>query len=97
MVVAERTRNRRAAGEVLIDERAHNVLLESLFLIDDVIGNAQLLGHVARVVYIVKRTAPASLGRVGNSVPSGKARLIPELQREAHHRLAGVGEHRCSR
>ena len=58
-------------------------LLEALLLVDDVVGNAEMLGHAARVVDIVERAAAAGLGRVGNAVLAGQPRLVPELQREA--------------
>ena len=85
MVVAERAGNRRAPGQILIDKGPHHILLEALLLVDDVIGNAQVLGHAARVVHIIERTAAAGLGRIGNAVLAGETRLVPELQREADH------------
>ncbi len=54
MVVAERTGDRRPAGEVLGDERPHHILLEALFLVDDVVGNAEVLGDAAGVVHVVE-------------------------------------------
>ena len=80
VVVAERARDRRASGEVLADEGPHNVLLEALFLVDDVVGDAEVLGDASCVVDIVERAAAAGLGSVGYPVLAGEARLIPELQ-----------------
>ena len=91
MVVAERAGNRRAPGEILADERPDHILLEALFLVDDVVGNAEVLGHAARVVHVIERTAAAGLGRVGNAVLAGQAGLVPELQREADDVCAIVG------
>ncbi len=86
MVVAQRAGNRRAAGEILADEGPDDIPLEALFLVDDVVGNAEMLGHAARVIDIIERTAAAGLGRVGNAVLAGEARLVPKLQGEADDR-----------
>ena len=83
VVVAQRAGNWRAAGEILVDEGADDVLLETLFLVDDVIRNAEVLSDAARVVDVVQGTATACLWCVGNTLLAGQARLIPELQREA--------------
>ncbi len=83
MVVAKRAGNRRSPGQVLAHKRTHHILLEPILLVDDVIRNAQLLGHVARVVDVIKRTAAPSLGLLGNAVLACETRLIPQLQREA--------------
>ena len=82
MVVAERAGNRRAPGQVLIDKRPHHVALEPLLLVDHVIRNAQVLGHVPRVVHIVNGTAAARLRRVRNAVLACEPRLIPKMQRQ---------------
>src|SRR5439155_26170194 len=66
MVIAERARNGGAAGEIFAHERAHNVLLKALLLVDDVVGYAEMLGHATGVVHVVERAAAARLGRVGN-------------------------------
>ena len=83
MVVAERAGNRRAPGEILADEWPDNILLETLFLVDDVVGNAEVFGHAAGVIDVIQRTAAAGLGRVGDAVLAGQAGLVPELESEA--------------
>ena len=100
VVVAERAGNRRAAGQVFIDERPDHIALEALLLVDDVVGDAEVLGDSAGVVDIVQRTTPACLGRVGNAVTAGQAGLVPKLEGEADYagaaaglRVALVGEH----
>ena len=94
MVVAERAGNGRAAGEILVDEGPDHVALEALLLVDDVVGNAEVLGDVARVVDIVERAAAAGLGCIGNAMLAGEAGLIPKLEGEADDGLAvAVGEH----
>ena len=51
-----------------------------------------MLGYVAGIVDVVNRTAAAGLGCVGDAVLAGQARLVPELKRQAHHRMLSVGE-----
>ena len=92
MVVAQAARNRRPAGEVLVDERAHDIVLEARLLIDHVIRNAQLLGHVAGVVDIVDGAA-ASLHRLGHALVTGKATLVPKLQGQANDVVAALAQH----
>jgi len=65
VVVAERTGNGRAPGEVLGDKGADNILLKALLLVDDVVGNLEVLGHAPRVIHVVKRTTAARLGTSG--------------------------------
>src|ERR1017187_1375958 len=97
MVVAQRARNRRPPGKVLIHKRPHHIALEPLLLVHNVVGNPKVLGTSSRVLDIVQRAAPAGLRRIGNSVLPRQPRLIPELQRKPHNRLARVGEHRRRR
>ncbi len=97
VVVAERAGNRRAPGEILADKGAHHVLLEALLLVDDVVRNAEVLGHAARVVDVVERAAAAGLGGVGNAVLAGQAGLVPELQGEADNIVTVLGEDRRDR
>ena len=87
MVVAQAARNRRASRKIVLHERTHHVLLEARLLIDDVVGNAQRLGHAARVVHVVERAA-AALYRLGHAVVSGKTALVPELQRQTNDVVA---------
>ena len=77
MVVAQRARNRRTPGQVLIHKRPHHIALEALLLV--------------HVVDIVQRAAPAGLRRIGNSVLPGQPRLIPELQRKPDHCISRIG------
>ncbi len=53
MVVAQRAGNRRAPGKILAHKGPHHILLEALFLIHDVIRNAQMLSNASRIVYVV--------------------------------------------
>src|SRR5262245_8674316 len=59
-VVAERAGDRRAAGQVLAHKRGDHLLLEALLEIDDVVGNAEALGYVARIVDIVDGAASSA-------------------------------------
>jgi hypothetical protein len=93
VVVAERAGNGRAAVQILVDKGADDILLEALLLVDDVIGNSEVLGDAAGVVDVIERAAAAGLGRVGDAVLAGEARLVPELEGEADDRVARVGEH----
>ena len=53
MVVAERAGDGRASGEILVDEGADDVALEALLLVDDVVGDVEVLGDAAGVVDVV--------------------------------------------
>ena len=92
VVVAERAGDRRAAGEILVDEGADHILLEALLLVDDVVGNAEVLGDAAGVVDIIERAAAAGLGCVGDAVLAGEAGLVPELEGEADDRYCESAE-----
>ena len=59
VVVAERARNGGAAGEILGDEGADDVLLEALLLVDEVVGDAEAVGDAACVVDVVDGAAAA--------------------------------------
>ncbi len=87
VVVAERTGNGCAPGQILADEGADDVLLEALLLVDYVIGNAEVFGDMACVIDVVERTATACLGRVGNTMLAGEAGLVPKLESEADYIL----------
>ena len=82
MIVAEAAGDGRTSRKILFDERAYDVPLESLLVVDDVVGDADLLGDAARVVDIVDGTA-ASLHRLGHAIFSGQAALVPELHGQA--------------
>src|SRR5882724_8354954 len=62
MIVAKTARDGRAAGEILLDERPHHVALKPLFVIDNVIGDTDLLRHSACVINIVERAAAPLYG-----------------------------------
>src|SRR5579883_1412965 len=83
MIVAKAARNRRASGEIVLHKGTHNVVLKALLLIDDVVGNGELLGNTACIIDIVKRAA-TSLHRFRHTLSSGKAALVPQLHRESY-------------
>ena len=76
----------RAAGEILIDERAHDALLELLLEVHDVMRKIQVLRDALGVVDIVERAAAVLLGTV--ALEFGEAALVPELHREADDGVA---------
>ena len=82
VVVAERAGNGRAPGEVLAHEGADHVGLEALFLVDDVVGNAEVLGDTARIVDIIERAATRRQ-RLAVFIHTDAAPLVPQLHREA--------------
>src|ERR1700730_16707968 len=82
MIVAEIARDGRAAGQILRDEWTHHLALETLFVIDHVIRNADVLGHAAGIVDVVERAAAAGY-LLGHALVSGEAALVPELHGEA--------------
>ena len=92
MVVAQAARNRRAAGKILINKRTHHVALKTLFVVDHVIRNAQVLGHAARVIHVVNGAA-AALHLLRHAFVSGKAALVPQLHRQAHHVVPFSAQH----
>ena len=72
VIVAMRARNRRAAFEVVVDERPNDGELELALEIDDVIGNAEMLGDAARVVDVVDASSSdAGRGRRSAVAASG--------------------------
>jgi hypothetical protein len=74
VVVAERAGNRRAPGQVLGDKGPDDVGFEALLLVDDVIGNAQVLGDAAGVVHIVQANSSGlpSAHRECRAVPASR-------------------------
>ena len=80
-VVAEGAGDGRAAGEVLVDEGLDDLALEALFEVDDVVGNAELLGDAAGVVDVVERAAASGCAALGNEI--GQAALVPQLHGQA--------------
>ena len=77
VVIAQRARNRRAPGQVFVDERAHNSFLKLVLEVDDVVREAQVLGHTPRVVHIVERAAAVVHRTVAMHLR--QAPLVPEL------------------
>ena len=65
VVVAERAGNRRAPGEIFADKGTDDVLLEALLLVDDVVGDAQMLGYAAGVVDVVEEQQRPAFGASG--------------------------------
>jgi hypothetical protein len=87
VVVAEGAGDGGASGEVLGYEGLDYIGLEAGLLIDDVVGNVELLGYVAGVVDIVDGAA-AALDGFWHSLVSGEAALVPELKGEADELVA---------
>jgi hypothetical protein len=71
VVVAERAGNRGAAGEILRDKGPDDGFFETLLLVHDVVGDAEVLGHAARVIDVIQRAAAAGLGRRGDAMRPG--------------------------
>ncbi len=87
VVVAERAGDGRASGEILVDEGADDVALEAVLLVDDVVGDAEVLGDAAGVVDVIDGAA-AALHLLGHAFLAGEAALVPELQGEADELVA---------
>jgi len=79
VVIAERARDGRTPSQVFADEGTYDVLFEALFLVDDVVGDAEVISHAAGVVYIIQGAAAAGLGRFRYAMLAGQAGLVPEL------------------
>ena len=75
LLVAGDTRNRRLAGNVAVGEGLHDRRLEALLVVEDVVGDAELVGHPARVVNVLA-------GAAGPAPPHGLA-VVVELQGDA--------------
>ena len=58
-VVAERAGDGRAARQIIVDKRLDDLLFEARLEVDHVIGDAQMLRDVARIVDVVERAASA--------------------------------------
>src|SRR6185503_5645071 len=92
MVVAQAARDGRAPGKVLGDKRTHHVALKTLLVVDDVVGNAQVLGHGARVVDILNGAA-APLNVLRHALATGEPPLVPELHGQADDVVALGAQH----
>ena len=60
LLVAHHTRDRRFSGNVAVGERLHDGRLETLLVIEDVVGDAEPIGDPAGIVDILSRTAGAA-------------------------------------
>src|SRR6185437_206145 len=92
VVVAQSARDGRAPGKILGDKRTHHVALKPLLVIDNVVGNAQVLGHGARVVDILNGAA-APLDVLRHALATGEPALVPELHGQANHVVAFGAQH----
>ena len=97
--IAEAAGNRCLAGQVLLDKGIHHAFFEALLEIDNVVGNAQEVGHAPGVVYVVERAAAsAGLARFGGALlqalQPGQPPLVPELHRQTHNVLGTIGARR---
>ena len=77
VVIAERARNRRAASQVFIHKRPHHIALEPVFLVDHVVGNAEVLGHAAGVVDVVEGAAATGLRSIRDTMLAREPHLVP--------------------
>ncbi len=80
VTVAERTRNRSAALNVIRNEWLDYILLEAVFKIDDVVRELEMFRDALRVVNIINRAAAMAAMTIAREF--GKAALIPELHGE---------------
>ena len=87
VVVAEGAGDGRASGEVLGDEGPDDLGFEAVLLVDEVVGDVELLGYSAGVVDVVDGAA-AALDGLGHALVAGEAALVPELEGEADESVA---------
>src|SRR5258708_36808275 len=92
MIVAKTARNRRSSGEILLHERPHYVPLKPVFMIHDVVRNAELFGDAASGVDVLNRAA-AALHLLGHAFGSGKAALVPELHGQTDNSVPLSAQH----
>ena len=85
LLVAGHTRDRRLAGNVAVGEGLHDRRLEALLVVEDVVGDAELVGDPARVVDVLA-------GAAGPAPPDGLA-VVVELQGDADDVVALLLEH----
>lgn len=93
VVVAESAGDGSAAGEVFADEGLDDLGFEAVLLVDDVVGDIELLGYVACVIDVINGAA-AALDTLGHAFVSGEAALVPELEGEADEGVA-LGAQEC--
>src|SRR6202790_1697138 len=82
MIVAEAARNRCASRKIFRDKGTHYIALEALCVIDHVVGDADVLGHAARVINIIEGAA-AARDLLGHALVSGQTALVPKLHGQA--------------
>ena len=95
VIVAHGARNRRAAFQIIRDERANHVEFELALEVHHVERNSEMLGDAARIVHIVMRAA--AMLRRSIVLELRQATLIPQLHREADDGLRAVVQNRGDR
>src|SRR5690348_12891301 len=76
-VIAESTGNRRSPFEIILNKRLYNLLFETVFEIDNVIGNAEQGSDIPRIVHIIERAAAARDS--GFRLQFRQTALVPKL------------------
>ncbi len=79
--IAVGTGDGRAAGQILVHERANDPGFELLFEIDDIMGKIQVLRHALGVIDIVN--GAAAMLRRACGLHGRQAALIPQLHGQA--------------
>src|SRR6266496_3807251 len=92
VIVTQTARDGSPPGNILFHKRPNHIALESLFVINDVIRDPDLLGHPASVINVVKRAA-ASLHRLRHAFLSCEPSLVPELHGQANHVVPVGAQH----
>ena len=75
LLVAGDTRDRRLAGNVAVGESLHDGRLEALLVVENVVGDGELVGHPARVMDVLAGTA--------GPAPTHGLAVVVELQSDA--------------
>ena len=76
MIVAKGTGDWGAAGKVLGNKGTHDLFFEAVLSVDEEVRNAEVLGHLPRVVDVVDR-ATAPLNDFGHTLASCQPALVP--------------------
>ena len=96
VVVAEGAGDGGAAGEVFGNEWTDHFVFKTRLSINQVVGDAEVLGYVAGVVDVVDGAAATlgdGFGEAEVGVVGGETALVPELESEADERVSlGVQE-----
>ena len=83
--VAADAGHRRASSEVFVGELFDHVFAESAFMVEDIMGDTQPVGHGARIANVIARAACA--------LAPGCRAIIVKLERDADHLgPAGMGK-----